>query len=398
MNAKRTYRIGLIVERSRAFGRELCEGIITYAQDRDDWHLQFLTSRDLRRRQVRSQLDGFIARETSNAFARLLKSTGKPVVDIYYENPLPGFAVVKTKHEAVGILAAEHFLDRRFKNFAYCPYGGGRTSAYCLKSFVRRLHRAGFGCNVYSAKSEPSYNIDESEHIRDVLAPPKDAKQLEKWLISLPKPVAVFCPSDLRAWQINGICRSAGINVPREVAILGLDNDIIICGTAKPMISSIDPNSRKIGYTAAETLAEMMEAVIPERMIVRQIPPSGVVARSSSETAPVTPPWLADALVYIQRNAKHGISASDVFSELGLSHTLVTRVFRRTLGVTVQEEIAKTRLEEARRLLSTTELSITQIAKMSGFHSVTYFMQSFSKAFGIAAGSWRANVKQSPAY
>ena len=82
MNAKKTYRIGLIVERSRAFGRELCEGIITYAQDRDDWHLQFLTSKDLRRRHIRSHLDGFIARVTSNAFARLLKSTGKPVVDI----------------------------------------------------------------------------------------------------------------------------------------------------------------------------------------------------------------------------------------------------------------------------------------------------------------------------
>ena len=296
----------MIVERSRAFGRKLCEGIITYAQDRDDWYLQFLTPSDLRRRQIRDNLDGFIARVTSNAFARLLKSTGMPVVDIYYENPLPGFAVVKTKHEAVGILAAEHFIDRRFKNFAYCPYGGGRTSAYCRKSFIRRLRRAGFGCNVYSTKNEPSYCIDGSDHISDVLSPPKDAKQLEKWLASLPKPVAIFCPSDLRAWQINEICHSSGINVPREVAILGLDNDIIICGTSKPMISSIDPDAQKIGYTAAETLTEMMENGIPERMIIRQIPPSGVVTRASSETAPVEPAWLADALVYIQRNAKHG--------------------------------------------------------------------------------------------
>ena len=392
MNTKKKYRIGLIVERSRAFGRKLCEGIITYAQDRDDWYLQFLTPSDLRRRQIRDNLDGFIARVTSNAFARLLKSTGMPVVDIYYENPLPGFAVVKTKHEAVGILAAEHFIDRRFKNFAYCPYGGGRTSAYCRKSFIRRLRRAGFECNVYSTKNEPSYCIDGSDHISDVLSPPKDAKQLEKWLASLPKPVAIFCPSDLRAWQINEICHSSGINVPREVAILGLDNDIIICGTSKPMISSIDPDAQKIGYTAAETLTEMMENGIPERMIIRQIPPSGVVTRASSETAPVEPAWLADALVYIQRNAKHGISASDVFAELNLSHTLVTRAFRKTLGVTVQGEIARTRLEEARRLLSMTDLSITQIAKHSGFNSTTYFMQSFSKAYGIAPGLWRTNL------
>ncbi|MBP3405588.1 MAG: DNA-binding transcriptional regulator [Kiritimatiellae bacterium] len=389
MNAKKTYRIGLIVERSRAFGRELCEGIITYAQDRDDWHLQFLTSKDLRRRHIRSHLDGFIARVTSNAFARLLKSTGKPVVDIYYENPLTGFAVVKTKHESVGILAAEHFLDKRFKNFAYCPYGGGRTSVYCQKSFIRRLRRDGFGCNVYSSKNEPLYNIDETDHISDVLSPPKDAKQLERWLNSLPKPVAIFCPSDLRAWQINGICHSAGICVPREVAILGLDNDIIICGTAKPMLSSVDPNSRKIGYTAAETLAEMMENGIPERMIIRQISPSRVVTRASSETAPVDPAWLSDALVYIQRNARHGISAVDVFAEIGRSHTSVTRTFRDVLGITVQAEIARTRLEEARHLLQTTDLPLAEVAARSGFNSTTYFMQSFSSAFGMPPKTWR---------
>ena len=393
MDTKRTYKIGLIVERSRAFGRKLCEGIITYAQDRDDWHLQFLTVGDLRRRNIQAGFDGFIARVTSKASALLLKSTGKPVVDIYYENPLPGFAVVKTKHEAVGILAAEHFLDRRFKNFAYCPYGGGRTSAYCRKSFIRRLHRAGFGCDVYSSKYEPSYNIDESDHISDVLSPPKDARQLEKWLISLPKPVAVFCPSDLRAWQVNGICHAAGLKVPQDIAILGLDNDIIICGTSKPMISSIDPDAQKIGSVAAETLAGMMESGIPERMIIRQVSPSGVIARASSETTPVEPAWLADALVYIQRNAKHGISASDVFAKLNLSHTLVTRVFGKTLGVTVCEEIARTRLEEARRLLSSTDLSVTQIAKMSGFNSTTYFMQSFSKAYGTSPGAWRTSLK-----
>lgn len=138
MQTKKTFRIGLIVERSRAFGRELCEGIITYAQNRDDWHLQFMTLDDLRRRHIRSDMDGFIARVTSNAFARLLKSTGKPVVDIYYENPLPGFAVVKTRHESVGLLAAEHFLDRRrTARRMHCP---NQTHAYtgAIASCMRR--------------------------------------------------------------------------------------------------------------------------------------------------------------------------------------------------------------------------------------------------------------------
>ena len=394
MKEKRIYRIGLIVERSRAFGREICEGVISYAQDRQDWELYFVDAADLRRRDIRDRMDGFIARVTSDRLARLLISTGKTVVDLYYEKPYPGFAIVKTRHETIGILAAEHFLDRRFTNFAYCPYGGGRTSTYCHKSFVRRLRRAGYECSVYSFGKEIAYDIDGSNLPSDRIAPPSDAKRLGKWLASLPKPVAVFCPGDLRAWQIADTCRTIGINVPHEVAVLGLDNDMIICGSSKPMLSSIDPNTRDIGRIAGETLADMIERGTPSKQIVRQVAPNGVIARASSETVPVEPPWLSDALVYIQRNAKRGISAADVFKALSRSHTSVTKAFKDKLGITVQGEIARTRINEAKRLLATTELSVTQIAKMSGFMSVSYFMQAFSAELGIAPGAWRMELRE----
>ena len=390
MEAKRTYHIGLIVERSRVFGRELCEGIIGYAQDRPDWELHFTGIAELRRRDVRARMDGFIARVTSDDMARLLGSTGKPVVDLFYEKPRRGFAIVKTRHEAVGALAAEHFLDRRFTNFAYCPYGGGRTSSYCKNAFLRRLRREGFGCQVYSSGQEIPYDLDESNLPNDRIAPAKDAKRLQKWLVSLPKPTAVFCPGDLRAWQIADACRAVGIDVPREVAILGLDNDMILCCSTNPSLSSINPNTREIGRVAAETLAEMMEGGVGDKPVVRNVMPGGVIARASTNTAPVEPPWLADALVFIQRNAKRGISASDVFAELKRSHTSVTNAFRSKLGVTVQGEIARTRLSEAKRLLSTTNLGIAAVAKMSGYASAAYFMQAFSSATGTAPGAWRA--------
>ena len=155
------------------------------------------------------------------------------------------------------------------------------------------------------------------------------------------------------------------------------------------MLSSINPDSHRIGRVAAETLAELMENGVPAKPIVRQVSPAGVITRASSETAPVEPPWLSDALVYIQRNAKRGISASDVFKSLNRSHTIVARAFRQILGTTVQKEIAKTRLDEARHLLSTTDMSVTKIAALSGFASVTYFMQAFASAFGVAPGVWR---------
>ena len=306
MENHRTYRVGLLVERSRAFGRELCEGVITFAQEREDWELHFMDAADIPRRSPAQNIDGFIARVTTDAIAASLAKTGKPVVDLYYGKPRWGFAIVKTMHEAVGRLAAEHFLDRHFRNFAYCPYGEGKTSEYCQKSFARRLRRDGFSCSVYPGGGG-AYDFGKYDIISDTISPPRDARRLLKWLKSLPKPTALFCPGDLRAWRVATLCKSEGIDVPHEVAVLGLDNDLLICGAARPMLSSIDPNTREIGRTAAETLAEMMENGVPAKQIVRQIQPSGVVARASTETVPVEPKWLADAAIYILRNAPQDI-------------------------------------------------------------------------------------------
>ena len=389
MDGKSTKRIGLLIERSRAFGRELCEGIISYAQERDDWEIVFLNVTDVRSQRKRSAIDGFIARVMSDELARNLKATKRPVVDVYYDFAQKDFAVVKTKHEKIGVLAAEHFLDRHFRNFAYCPYGGGRTSRYCQLSFARRLRREGLKCAVYDGRGIGRYEFDDAAVIAETISLPRDAKSLEKWLRSLPKPVAVFCPGDLRAWQLINVCCRTGMNVPREVAVLGLDNDMILCGSSRPMLSSIDPDTRRIGRVAAETLAGMMDGSAPKGQIVRQVDPAGIVARKSTETIPDAPPWLSDALVFIRRNAKNGISAADVFRTLERSHTVVTRAFRSTLGTTVQHAIADARLDEARRLLLGTDASIKQVAALSGFASVSYMLQAFTAKFGVPPGAWR---------
>lgn len=381
-------KIGLLIERTRAFGRELCEGIITYAQDRAI-DLVFLEPRDILSRSL-SDLDGFIARVTNETTAARLSASGKPVVDVYYQRPHDGFAIVKTRHESVGHLAAQHFLDRRFQNFAYCPYGGGRTSHYCRLSFSRWLKNAGHACETYEESPEPDYSFDKSEIIGENFSPPRDARKLTRWLKKLPKPIAIFCPGDLRAWQLIGLCQAAGLHIPQDVAVLGLDNDLLLCGSARPMLSSIDPNTREIGRVAIEELVREIHEGRPTAPVIRQVEPAGVITRASTEVYPVNPPWLSDALVYILRNAKNGISAQDVFSHLGKSHTIVAKAFKNELGTTVQREIAQTRLAEAERLLKSTSLNVSEVARKSGFASVTYFLQSFSAKNRTSPGIWRA--------
>ena len=383
-------RIGVLVELTRAFGRELCEGITSYAQEHDGLTPVFIDMKALARPTLLSGFDGFIARVMNDTIARRLAASGKPVVDVYYEKPRAGFAVIKTNHTRLGSLAAEHFIERKFSNFGFCGFSGGRFSEYSRQAFCRALSSRGHSCYCYEPSPSTRYEFDPSVLINERLNRAPDEKALARWLNKAHKPIAVFCPNDLRAWQLLQVCRDCGVDVPHEVAILGLDNDVLVCGFSKPMISSIDPNTPEIGRMAMHTVVEMIgNPALAKRQIVRQVLPSGIVERTSTEVYPVDPPWLSDALVYIRKHISNRLSASEVYAHLGHSHTTVDTAFRNALGTTVQKTIAATRIEAARHLLRTSVLSIAQVAEKCGFASQEYFSRSFTKAEGMPPEAWR---------
>ena len=147
-----------------------------------------------------------------------------------------------------------------------------------------------------------------------------------------------------------------------------------------------------IGRTAASTLESMLAdssaASNPPNILVS---PKGVVVRASTDTYPNAPPWFADALAFIRSNVSRGISASDVFSHVGFSRTLVERAFRDNIASSVQKQIAKTRIDEAKRLLSSSLLPIKEIASLSGFSSLEYLSRAFTAATGLSPTAWREN-------
>ena len=384
--------IGVMVEITREFGRDLCKGIAAFAGEHDDVSPVFITPDMLKRKSELARFDGFIVRVMNGAMARTLAATRKPVVDVYYERPYGGFAIVKTNHAKVGQLAAAHFIAHQFKNFAFCGFAGGRFSDYCRQAFVNALKRGGFSCRDYTPAARTRYEFDPAVLINERMEPAPDATALKEWVLSLERPVAVFCPNDLRAWQLLQVCLDAGLRVPHDVAILGLDNDALICGFSKPALSSIDPDTESIGREAMRTIGEMMDRpAVSRKPIVRQVPPKGVVVRTSTETYPVDPPWLSDALVFIRRHVADRLSAVDVYRKTGLSHTVVDATFRSRLGRSVQKEIAAARLEKAKHLLASGNSSVSEIAKASGFASAEYFIRAFNAAFGQSPSRWRAS-------
>ena len=393
MNAKQTPKIGILVEITREFGRGICRGISELARQTGAFSPYLLSVSDIGNADVLRMYDGFVARVMNDRIAKALADTRRPVVDIYYDKPRDGFAIVKTRHSRIGAIAAEHFLERRFKNFAFCGFAGGRFSDYCRAAFTRFLANRSIKCHAYEPDRRVRYDFNPQVLINERLQAAPDAKDVMRWLKKLPKPIGIFCPNDLRAWQLLQICKQHGINVPREVAILGLDNDILVCGLANPMMSSIDPDTEAIGRCAAKTLLDIIaDPSLAARRLVRQVAPVGVVERDSTAVYPVEPTWLSDALVFINRNIADNLTAADVYRETGLSHTQVDKMFKAKLGTSVQRVIAESRLERARHLVETTRLPVCEIAPMCGFSSAQYLIRTFTKKFNVSPAAWRTRL------
>lgn len=386
--------IGIAIDRQRTYGRRLCQGIVDYARANTDWTLRIVEFDEFERTSRVTDCDGFIARVLNDRLAERLAATGKPVVDVFCERTHDGFASVDQNARLVGQLAARHFIEHLFSRFAFCGYNGLSYSDMRRDSFVHCLDLNHFDCKVYRTPPSVIRELGSKRSRSESLHRPSDGRRLRNWLAALAKPVAVFCANDMRAYQTIQACHALGIRVPEEVAVLGVDDELV-CEFLSPTLSSIDPNGRGVGFKAAETLDRMLAnpRVVPPPATVE---PLRLVARGSTNIFPVNPPWLSSALVFIRSNITQKLTASDVYRHLGKSHTLVDTAFRNVLRSSVQKEINRQRLAEAKRLINSTDLPVGQVAKLAGFASPQYFCAAFGKAFGQSPSAMRENGKQPP--
>lgn len=381
-------KIAVSVEHVRAWGRRVCEGIAAFSHTREDWHLT-LYEDGLPSPQELLRYDGFLWCVTEAAVAETLTRTGKPVVDLVNDGKYPGTISVGADHDACGALAARHLLNRHLRQFAYFGWQGLRFSDAREVAFRNEIEKAGYPVRSYLSRASGMGRFVSRNALRERLTLPTDAKAVDRWVRRLPKPIGVFCANDLRAWQLAQICRAAGLSVPKDVAILGADNDPVPCLFVTPSLSSVDTDTFETGRRAAEVLAGILDgthAPTDSRILV---PPRAVESRESTAIFPVEPPWLAAALTYIYENTARGLTASDVVATTGYSYATVENVFRTVLGSTIQREIISARLDRAEHLLRTSDLSISEIARRSGYGTIQYFSLAFAARHHQSPTAWR---------
>ncbi len=209
-----------------------------------------------------------------------------------------------------------------------------------------------------------------------------------KWLDSLEKPVGLMACYDVRARHVLIACRSLGILVPEEVAVIGVDNDELLCELTSPPLSSIEQGSRAMGRAAAALLDRLMAGEKP-RQLKFVVDPEGIVSRRSSDAMMIQDADVAQALRHIRQHVGEGIQVSDVVRTVAVSRSTLEVRFKAFTGRTIHAEIQRAQVERARQLVATTNLPLRQVAVAAGFRYLQHMATVFRLHTGQTPGEYR---------
>lgn len=386
---KTMQHVALIYDAKLPYDLKFMSGVARYIQEGAEFIIY--TEEDALKNQRLPDLrswhgDGIIADfDDPNVASAVLRSR-LPTVGFgggfgWYTRPV-GIPYFFSDQRKIGKMAAEHLMERGFRHFAYCDFARSPTNAWSeerQRSFAAELSKRRFSCSVFHPKHKTI------RHWNSVLA------ALGKWLLELPKPVGVMGANDRRAHHVLEACRAHKIRVPGEVAVLGVDNDEMLCQLSNPALSSIEQGAKQKGYEAAVLLDRMMKGKGPRRLHY-VIAPIGVVTRRSTDVLAIKDSLAADAMAFIRSHFHTGISVTDVVSALGMSRSTIELRFRSSVGQSVHEVIRRVQLDRARQLITETNLAIKEIAANTGFRSVQHMTSLFGECFGQTPARYRKEL------
>ncbi|MHC4518765.1 MAG: AraC family transcriptional regulator, partial [Planctomycetota bacterium] len=342
-------RVILLLETSREYGRQLQFGITKYSYFNGPWTFyREPGGRDRILPQLRSWgANGIIAHAHSAAMVRRIVSAGIPAIIKGYK--AEGCPTIATDNGAIGRMGAEHLMDRGFRHLAYCGLDDRYWSVERANALTDRAREEGLEVHTYrQPRSRAMRSWD------------KELTYMAKWLNSLPKPVGVMACVDDRSQHVLQACKMADLEVPSEVAVLGVDNDELVCRLASPQLSSIALAAERAGYEAAELLDRLMGGErMGEQKIVTQ--PTHIVIRQSTDVLAMEDRMVARALQFIRSHTSEPIQVTDVVEAVPISRRLLQKRFQVVLGCTILDEIRHARVEQVARMLSETNLPIAKI-------------------------------------
>lgn len=390
----RRYKVAFVVPGLGSNSRALLKGISRYSRIYTSWHLRISCDK-LERvlpklRQV--GIDGAFVAFTSGKDVSEVIETGLPTIALQCRNIPKVIPYVTANSYAGGRMAAEHLLERGFKNFAYYSLNSLFWSRQRMESFCQRVSEAGYTTSVYKLnlyRKPTQQGMVGYTHDWQGRTWMKELDDMVRWLRSLPKPVGLMACDDGIAYDIIEAADEAGIHIPEEMAVIGMYNDETICSVANPTLSSIAVDLEQAGFNAAQLLDAMITG--REKMAGQciRVEPTHVVARQSTDTLAINDRDVAQALHFIREHFSSPIQVQDVVQVTTASRRSLEIRFREFLKRSIMDEIMRVRIEHIAIMLIETEMSMESIATTSAFESTSHMIQVFKQHKGMTPLAFR---------
>ncbi|MFC1676705.1 DNA-binding transcriptional regulator [Planctomycetota bacterium] len=378
----KTYKVILLIETSRQFGRGLLRGVSKYSNLIGSWECYTITGgfhTPMPGYLKNWGADGIIMREPKNYKEVIAMKV--PTITCFHTHSkvlIPSLPRIVTDDAAITKMGAEHLLNRGFRHFAFCG-SNAYWSKERAKHFSKTIAKEGFETNIFMSSEYQLKNFWQRERQR-----------LIDWLKLLPKPIGLMAGNDDNGRNAIAACKAAQISVPEEVAVLGVDNDQLLCELGAVPLSSIAISTEKAGYEAAQLLDGIMkgeEKPENQKIIVY---PTQVVTRQSTDILAIEDQAVAAALNFIRENAKKSIDVNNVATTVTMSRRSLERRFRSVLGHSVLSEIKRVRTTLIARLLVETTQSVSQIGLSLDFSNIDHIARYFKRETGMTPKEYRA--------
>jgi LacI family transcriptional regulator len=384
----RRRQVAVIVATQKAYHRKIIRGIGAYVHEVGNWSL-YIEEEPLHKLPDLDnwQGDGIILSFWIRHLSTAACKPKLPMVGIEGRGPfydpawkIPSF---NTDDHTIGRLGAKHLIERGFTRLAFCGYPHSPYLPWSeerLAGFQQFAQEQGLPCFVHVGRRTTVRKWINVQH------------ELTMWLQSLEKPIGLMAANDARARHVLEACRAIGLRVPEDVAVLGVDNDEVICELTDPPLSSIEHGAAALGYQAAALLDRLMDGKKAKQMTTF-IPPKEVVTRRSTDVLAIEDPEVAAAMAYIHKNSCRPLRIADVVAAVQVSRSTLETRFKAVTGRTMHEEIQRLQIDCARSLLATTDLPIKQIAAMAGFAHIHYMTTIFHQQTGWTPAEYRKHAK-----
>jgi len=381
---RKPWRIAIILDLNDYYCRDIFMGMREFFRTHEGWVCETInptgnTDWDWL---SEGEWDGIVA-YANHKLLRYLEKAGLPCINVSNSSP-PGGSVPRVVNDdyAVGVMAAEHFLERGFRFFAFFGLKKAHVSQLRQAGFEETIEKAGYKCEDLPLEFQPTKG-------RNMIV---DIPGMEARIAEGRYPLGVFGMNDAYARLVIGCCAAHGIRVPEQMGVLGADDSDSAAYLAEIPFSSVQLQGAKIGYTSMEKMEEMLNGKKKLAFPI-MLPPKGVTVRASSDLIAVADPLVAHALQLIRERAFQAVQVAAIVRKLGVSRRKIEKHFRKALGRSPYEEVLRLRLEKAKTLLSETNLPISEIAEASGFSEPKLLHGLFTRQIKMTPTAYREKFR-----